>query len=139
MGLLDKLLGKKTPTPEPAAEEHAPEQTAPRSDAWDAAAHQCTAADLRAALAAGEGADAPMLLDVREMWEYNAGHIDGAINIPLSELGIMVRDLEPERSYVTICAHGMRSLDAAYLLSSHGFESVKSLQGGMAAWDSSAG
>lgn len=130
MGLLDKLLGRTKPaeatTPDPE-----PEQSAIPSEAWDASAHQIKADELQAKLQAGEEL---MLIDVREMWEFNSGSVPGAINIPLSELGIMVRDLEPEKHYITICAMGMRSLDAAYLLSSHGFEDVQSLSGGMNAW-----
>lgn len=134
MGLFDKLLGRgkpataSAPEPEPEAE-----SSSPPSDAWDAAAHQLTADELAALLAADE--DSLKLIDVREMWEFNSGSVPGAINIPLSELGIMVRDLEPEKHYITICAMGMRSLDAAYLLSSHGFEQVHSLAGGMSAWN----
>jgi len=131
MGLLDKLLGRKQPAAEPTAHEPEHEKSAIPSDAWDANAHQLTATELEAKLDAGEEL---MLIDVREMWEFNSGSVPGAINIPLSELGIMVRDLEPEKHYITICAMGMRSLDAAYLLSSHGFEDVHSLAGGMSAW-----
>lgn len=130
MGLLDKLLGRTKPAEETTPDPE-PEQSAIPSDAWDASAHQLTAAELQAKLDAGEEL---MLIDVREMWEFNSGSVPGAINIPLSELGIMVRDLEPEKHYITICAMGMRSLDAAYLLSSHGFEDVHSLAGGMNAW-----
>lgn len=75
-----------------------------------------------------------VLLDVREAWEYQLVHIDGAVSIPLGELPRRVRELSPVDEIVVYCHHGMRSLDAAYLLQQLGFKSVLSVAGGIDRW-----
>ncbi|HYE79317.1 MAG TPA: rhodanese-like domain-containing protein, partial [bacterium] len=112
MGLLDKLFGKKKDDDLDQAEvdaHHAAEVAPPPSESWDVASHSIDVSTLKGRLESGEEL---MLIDVRELWEFNSGNIPGSINIPLSELGIMVRDLDPSKPYVTVCAMGIRSLDA---------------------------
>ncbi|MDE0482976.1 MAG: rhodanese-like domain-containing protein [Candidatus Poribacteria bacterium] len=75
-----------------------------------------------------------VLLDVRETWEYQLVHIDGAVSIPLGELPRRIRELSPVDEIVVYCHHGMRSLDAAYLLQQLGFKSVLSVAGGIDRW-----
>ena len=75
-----------------------------------------------------------VLLDVRETWEYQLVHIDGAVSIPLGELPRRFRELSPVDEIVVYCHHGMRSLDAAYLLQQLGFKSVLSVDGGIDKW-----
>ena len=77
-----------------------------------------------------------VLLDVREVWEYQLVHIEGAVSIPLGELPRRFRELSPIDEIVVYCHHGMRSLDAAYLLEQLGFKSVLSLVGGIDRWTS---
>jgi rhodanese-related sulfurtransferase len=72
------------------------------------------------------------LIDVREDWEYVAGHVPGAVNIPLSTLADNLELIPTTRHYV-ICASGGRSLRAAEALRSAGYESV-SVAGGTVAW-----
>lgn len=81
-------------------------------------------------LAADEG---PVLVDIRELWELEAGRIADSVHIPMGELE---EKLEPyrERSIVLYCAHGNRSLRAAKALSEQGYGSVVSLAGGIDAW-----
>ena len=78
--------------------------------------------------------DPPVLIDIREEWELEAGRIGGSEHIPMAELG---EKLGPYRgrSLILYCAHGNRSLRAAKALSEHGFEEVVSLAGGIVAWD----
>jgi sulfur-carrier protein adenylyltransferase/sulfurtransferase len=80
-----------------------------------------------------EGADPPVLVDIREDWELEAGLIGGSEHIRMAELG---EKLEPyrRRSVVLYCARGNRSLRAAKALSEHGYEDVVSLAGGIIAW-----
>ena len=52
---------------------------------------------------------AAMLLDVRERSEYAAGHVAGALNIPLGHLALRVSELSPERPIAVHCGHGNRS------------------------------
>lgn len=75
-----------------------------------------------------------VLLDVREIWEYQLVHIEGAVSIPLGELPRRSRELSPVDEIVVYCHHGMRSLDAAYLLQQLGFKSVLSVAGGIDRW-----
>ena len=77
-----------------------------------------------------------VLLDVREEWEYQLVHIDGAVSIPLGELPKRFGELSPIDEIVVYCHHGMRSLDAAYLLQQLGFKSVLSVVGGIDYWAS---
>jgi rhodanese-related sulfurtransferase len=75
-----------------------------------------------------------ILLDVREKWEYEMVHIEGAILIPFGELPRRFREVTPGMEIVVYCHWGMRSLDAAFLLQQLGFKSVKSLVGGIDRW-----
>ena len=77
-----------------------------------------------------------VLLDVREEWEYQLVHIEGAVSIPLGELPRRIRELTPIDEIVVYCHHGMRSLDAACLLQQLGFKSVLSVVGGIDRWTS---
>lgn len=75
------------------------------------------------------------LLDVRSPGEFSGGHIPGARNIPVHELGARVAELGPdkERPVVVYCASGMRSASAASTLKRAGFARVEDL-GGMMRW-----
>jgi adenylyltransferase/sulfurtransferase len=99
-------------------------------------ADQDVAAEITVAELAGarRGAEAPLLLDVRERWEWDVAHIDGALHLPLRELPARVRELDTRREIVTLCHHGMRSLRAREFLVGAGFARVRSLAGGIDAW-----
>jgi adenylyltransferase/sulfurtransferase len=90
-------------------------------------------AELAQALQAGRG---PVVLDVREPWEYAQGALPHAQLVPLSTLPQQVQTLSVPRDaqVVTYCHHGMRSLKAAQLLAEAGFAHVSSLAGGIDAW-----
>ncbi|MCY4401850.1 MAG: rhodanese-like domain-containing protein [Candidatus Poribacteria bacterium] len=77
-----------------------------------------------------------VLLDVRDEWEYELVHIEGAVSIPLGELPRRFRELSPVDEIIVYCHHGMRSLDAACLLQQLGFKSVLSIVGGIDRWAS---
>lgn len=87
--------------------------------------------ELAAQLQSGQ---APVLLDVREEWEWNTCRIPGAVLIPLRELPARIGELDKAAETVVICHHGVRSYHAAHYLKSLGFEGVINLSGGMAAW-----
>jgi len=78
--------------------------------------------------------DRPLLVDVREPWEYALCRIEGSLHIPLKEVPQRLSELDPEQDIVTFCHHGMRSLQAASYLARQGFSRVQSLQGGIDAW-----
>jgi rhodanese-related sulfurtransferase len=75
---------------------------------------------LKSRLNAGER---PVLLDVREPWEFELARIEGSVLIPMSET-------------VVICHHGNRSSYVAMALQRAGFESVLNLEGGLDAYSS---
>lgn len=74
------------------------------------------------------------LLDVREPWEYEICHIDGSINIPMSQFLQRMEELEKNARIVVICHHGARSLQVAGFLEANGFDQVVNLEGGVSAW-----
>ena len=88
-------------------------------------------AELAAHLEAG---NAPVLLDVREPWEWDVCHLPGAILIPMGELPTRLQELNKAAETVVICHHGVRSYHAARYLETVGFGDVVNLSGGVAAW-----
>ena len=77
---------------------------------------------------------APVLLDVREAWEFRIVHLRGSILMPLSEVAARIGELDADARIVVICHHGVRSRAAAMLLERHGFRDVINLKGGIDAW-----
>ena len=81
-----------------------------------------------------DGANPPLVLDVREPWEFAVGHIRGSLLLPLGELPARLSEVPAEREVVTVCHHGMRSATARDLLQRAGYAHVMSLMGGIDAW-----
>ena len=75
-----------------------------------------------------------VLLDVRELWENQLAKLPATILIPLRDLPKRVNELNNQQEIVVYCHHGVRSLDAAYLLRQLGFKRVSSLTGGIDQW-----
>ena len=75
-----------------------------------------------------------LLLDVRQPEEYEAGHIAGAMLIPLGELEARQEELERDKKIITYCRSGRRSMAAAIALCGLGFEGVHNLEGGILKW-----
>jgi len=73
------------------------------------------------------------VIDVREAYEFDAGHVPGATLVPLGDLGARISELPAARPLYVICARGNRSLVAANALTRAGVEAY-SVAGGMAAW-----
>ncbi len=80
------------------------------------------------------GTDPPVVLDVRESWEFAVGHIPGSHLVPLSELPVRLSEVPAGRELVTVCHHGERSATARDLLQRAGYAHVLSLSGGVDAW-----
>jgi hydroxyacylglutathione hydrolase len=81
---------------------------------------------------------APLVIDVRAPGEWEADHVDGAINVPLSRLSDELDRLPTDRSLVVYCASGYRSAIAASLLRRAGRTDVADLVGGLGAWKATA-
>lgn len=76
----------------------------------------------------------PLLLDVREDWEFERCHIEGASPLPMRTLQLRLDELDRQRETVVICHHGVRSFHAARFLEQSGFSRIINLSGGVAAW-----
>lgn len=81
-----------------------------------------------------ESSNHPVVIDVREPWEFAQGHVPGARLIPLGEFARQVDALDPKQPVAVICATGSRSQSAAALLGQKGFETVYNIIGGTLGW-----
>ena len=70
------------------------------------------------------------LLDVREEYEYQEGHVKGAVNLPLREILSQKDSLPKDKDIYVYCRSGHRSADAVNFLKSLGFEKVHNIKGG---------
>jgi hydroxyacylglutathione hydrolase len=74
------------------------------------------------------------LVDVRNSSEFTAGHLPGALNLPLGRLAERLDELPRGRTLVIHCQSGARAGVAAGLLAAHGFDDVRHLAGDYAGW-----
>ena len=94
---------------------------------------QMTVQELQAALRARDSAH-PILLDVREPWEWQLTRIDGSRHLPMGEIPARIDELDKTHPTVVICHHGVRSLQVVAFLARLGFANLHNLQGGIDAW-----
>jgi rhodanese-related sulfurtransferase len=73
------------------------------------------------------------VLDVREPHEWAHGHIDGALHVPLMQLGERLDEVPRERQLLVVCKIGGRSMQAVDWLQQQGYDAVN-LDGGMIEW-----
>jgi rhodanese-related sulfurtransferase len=82
-----------------------------------------------------DAAEAFTLLDVREPWEFETSHIEGAKLIPMGDIPSRAhQELDPEDHIVVVCHHGVRSMNVTVWLRQQGFENAQSMRGGIDAW-----
>lgn len=79
-------------------------------------------------------AQAPPLIDVREVHEFDAGHLAGSVNIPLGTLSQRLHELAGRGEPVFICRSGGRSMAACQMALAANIASPANLEGGMLAW-----
>jgi rhodanese-related sulfurtransferase len=77
--------------------------------------------------------DDAVILDVREPYEWQAGHVDGALHVPMGEVVARLGELPQDRELVVVCKVGGRSAQVVDYLNQVGFAAVN-LDGGMYAW-----
>jgi rhodanese-related sulfurtransferase len=94
---------------------------------------QISAPDLAAWLA-DAGRERPVLLDVREPWEYEKARIAGAQLVPMREVPNRLDEIDQDKEVVAICHHGGRSAQVALFLEKAGYTRVHNLVGGVDAW-----
>ena len=79
--------------------------------------------------------NAPLLLDVREPWEYQTTRLPDSTLIPMGEIPSRAHtELDPDTPIVVLCHHGARSLSVTMWLRNQGFDHAQSLAGGIDAW-----
>jgi rhodanese-related sulfurtransferase len=84
---------------------------------------------------AHEVADGARVLDVREPDEWDAGHIRGALHIPLGDVPARLGEVVGDEDLIVVCRSGGRSARAVTWLRRNGVEAIN-LDGGMGAWAS---
>lgn len=77
------------------------------------------------------------LFDVREVSEYLDGHIQSAINIPLSTITVEFERFRSATDVYIVCRSGGRSMQACEFLVDHGITNVANVAGGTMAWQAS--
>jgi rhodanese-related sulfurtransferase len=78
--------------------------------------------------------DDVVLIDVREDWEYAAGHIPGTVLIPLGQLSSRLAEIPTDKTVIAVCRSDNRSGQATRFLKERGF-TVHNMTGGMIAWE----
>jgi rhodanese-related sulfurtransferase len=81
-----------------------------------------------------------VIVDIRDMKDFSAGHIAGAVNMPFSSLDSRVGELESfkEKPVVLVCKMGQHAGAFGRKLKAQGFENVRRLSGGMAEWSANS-
>jgi rhodanese-related sulfurtransferase len=119
--------------PEPAKKPLSP--MTPEPDPDELVVPEMAPAEVRQALA---GDHPPLLLDVREQYEWNQVHITDARHIPMDRLPNQKGELPHDRPIVVFCAHGSRSFGVAHYLREQGFDAYN-MTGGITQWHIAGG
>lgn len=77
---------------------------------------------------------APLLLDVREQWEYEKCHLENSQLLPMNQVPGAMNEFDPDQEIVVICHHGIRSRAVAVYLANNDFSRIINLSGGIDAW-----
>jgi len=104
---------------------------------WSLAAMACdggtrTSSSVTAAEAHALVADGATLLDVRTDGEWAAGHLEGALHVPVDEVPARMAEIPKDRPVIVYCASGRRSASATSVLREAGYD-ARNL-GGMSRW-----
>lgn len=76
----------------------------------------------------------PLLLDVRQPWEFDICKLKGSQLIPMPQIPGAISHLDKQRETIVICHHGIRSRTVARFLEQSGFDNVINLSGGVDEW-----
>jgi phage shock protein E len=75
-----------------------------------------------------------LILDVREQDEWDAGHIPGALLIPMSEIQGRLSEVPKDKTVIVQCRSGNRSSQVTDYLQQQGFTNIRNMAGGLNAW-----
>ena len=76
-----------------------------------------------------------VILDVRTIPEFDSGHLEGAINIPVEELSQRLSELNQKDELLVYCKTGNRSTTAVRILRENGYDRIYHMDGGITAWN----
>jgi rhodanese-related sulfurtransferase len=76
-----------------------------------------------------------VVLDVREQWEYDEGHIPGVTLIPMGEVPNRLSEIPSDKEVIVTCRSGNRSAQIADYLRQQGFDNIHNMDGGILAWE----
>ncbi|SFS13296.1 Rhodanese-related sulfurtransferase [Granulicella pectinivorans] len=77
----------------------------------------------------------PVLIDVREKWEFDTAHIENALLMPMGDVPSRAhQDLDEDEPILVLCHHGARSLNVTMWLRQQGFSQAQSIAGGIESW-----
>ena len=76
-----------------------------------------------------------VILDVRTVSEYESGHLEGAINIPVEALSGRLSELNPNDELLVYCRTGNRSTTAVGILKENGYDRIYHMDAGIVAWE----
>ena len=79
--------------------------------------------------------DDVVVLDVREQWEYDEGHIPGVTLIPMGEIANRLSEIPSDKEVIVTCRSGNRSGQITDFLRQQGFDNVHNMDGGILAWE----
>jgi rhodanese-related sulfurtransferase len=75
-----------------------------------------------------------VVLDVREMWEYQTASLPNSLHIPMSQLVARIDEIPRDQPIACLCHHGMRSMQVAVFLERQGYQKLYNVEGGIDAW-----
>ncbi|MCP5100259.1 MAG: rhodanese-like domain-containing protein [Chloroflexi bacterium] len=75
-----------------------------------------------------------LLIDVREQWEYDEGHIPGITLIPMGDVPNRLSEIPTDKEVIVTCRSGNRSGQITDYLDQQGFTNVHNMEGGIVAW-----
>jgi rhodanese-related sulfurtransferase len=76
----------------------------------------------------------PLLLDVREPWEFDICHIEGSVNLPMAQIPQNMARFRDSEEIVVICHHGIRSQHVIRFMQQQCSQQLINLDGGVDAW-----
>ena len=79
--------------------------------------------------------DDVIVLDVREQWEYDEGHIPGVIHMPMNDVPANLDEIPTDQTVIVSCRSGNRSGQVTNFLREQGYENVHNMEGGIVAWE----
>lgn len=135
MGLFKKFFGNKSSEDEPEIVSPPPP---PEPEPEPFQINEISAHDLKTRL---DNGDDLVVVDMRQGWEYQSGHIPGATHIFIQEIPMRLQEIPRDKDVVFQCWHGNTSLSASAYLIDQGWEQSRifSLSGGIAGWASAFG